>query len=213
MKKSVLIALMIFAMLATQTAVAQDEDDSHDVLEFSIYSGVGLPISGLKNFQDSLGAELGWGLGFDLGYFVSSSFVLGLNFRYTQFGIESDVDLGSLKHKLYNPNLYAKLYFQGETDWEPFLTAFVGLENPKFTTATVDRYREISYDVAVSVGGGLGIFYFTSDYSGLFLQANYRHAFTVDSKGSHAGVEYFFNQSVDQFEIFAGIRLLVGSDE
>ncbi|MFQ6008588.1 MAG: outer membrane beta-barrel protein [Candidatus Zixiibacteriota bacterium] len=207
------LALLIFA-LPTQ---AQEE---RDVLEISFFGGAGVPAGGLtewKTSEEPRGAKTGWDIGIDAGYFVTSKFLLGLNFAYTQFSIDAASQQSNHNHRLFSPNLYIKYLFEGETNWVPYLKGHLGIENPKFSTFVETpeghKYREISYDPSFALGVGAGLFYYTADYSGLFLEFNYHRAFTADTKGTFGGVDYKFGEDINVFDLHAGIRVLIGSGE
>jgi hypothetical protein len=91
------------------------------------------------------------------------------------------------------------------------------LDNPKFTTfvlnVTQNRYRAISYDPALAFGFGLGVFYFTSDYSGLFLEANYHEVLASSIEAEYNNVIYEFNEDFSTVNINFGIRILIGSGD
>lgn len=210
---SILLTLILLFAITT-AAFAQDEEEERDLLEVCFYSGVGSPMGGLADWHDSLGAKLGWSLGMDFGYFMTPSLVVGFNFQYTQFGIDGPAEVEGAHHRLYNPNLYAKYYFSGESDFEPYIKGHIGFENPKFTTSLDGpKYRAISYDASLAAGLGIGLFYYRTDYSGLFIEANYNYAATSGSEREYANQTLTFNETISILDIHAGVRLLVGSDE
>ena len=223
-KSSILIAASVLLLL-NLSAVAQDEyEEGKDVLEVSIYGGVGLPSSGLSDWMtgNELGVpedrapKTGWDFGLDIGYYVTPKFNLGINFLYTQMGIDIDGD-SDHSHKFYNPNIYAKYSFEGESDFVPYIKVHFGLDNPKFSTLVFDnnsssrKYRELSYDPAVAFGGSVGLFKYTSDFSGLFLEAGYHMALTEDTEGTYQDDTYTFNEQTGIIRINAGVRLIIGS--
>jgi len=59
-------------------------------------------------------------------------------------------------------------------------------------------------------GIGAGLFVFTTDFSGLYVEANYLRAESSGSKADYNGTEYSFNSDLSQIDIHAGIRILVG---
>jgi hypothetical protein len=210
---SILLTLILLFAINTG-AFAQDEEEARDLLEICVYGGLDSPIGGLGNWHDSLGAKLGWSLGMDIGYFMKSNLVVGFNFQYTQFGIDGPADIKGAHHRLYNPNIYAKYYFVGDSDLEPYIKGHVGIENPKFTTSLVEpKYRAVSYGASLAAGFGVGLFYYRSDYSGLFIEANYKYADTKNAQRVYAEETLDFEETVGVFGIHAGVRLLIGSDE
>ena len=168
------------------------------------------------------GAKTGWDIAIDLGYYVTPRLTAGVNFRYTEFGIDSDLD-GSQAHRLFNPNLYAKYAFEGESYFVPFVKCWVGMENAKFSTAVLNRsaipgqqriFRELSYHPAVAIGASLGLFYYTADYSGLFLEAGYHYAMTDDAVGTYLGADdYVFGENAGVFTLNAGVKMIIGSGD
>ncbi len=210
---SILLTLTLVFAINT-VAFAQDEEEERDLLEVCLYGGLGSPMGGLGDWHDSLGAKMGWSLGMDFGYFMKPNVVVGFNFQYTQFGIDGPAEVEGASHRLYNPNLYAKYYFQGESDLEPYIKAHVGIENPKFYTSLIDtKYRSVSYDASFAAGFGVGLFYYRSDYSGLFIEANYHYAATSDAQRVYSEETLNFVENVAVFDIHAGVRVLVGSGE
>ncbi|MCH9025265.1 MAG: outer membrane beta-barrel protein [candidate division Zixibacteria bacterium] len=217
MKNLFLIGLSL--LMIGGAALAQDEDFFvKDVLEVNFYGGAGIPSGSLSDFSDSLGAETGFNYGLDIGYFLTNDLVFGFNFSYTQFSIKDSAGTGNLNHKLYSPNLYLKYYFTGESDFIPYLKTSAGLEFAKFTTFVDNpagrRFREISYDPVFAYGAGAGIFYFVSDFSGLFLEANYRAAVSAaDTEATYQDDIYKFGSDLGRIDIHAGVRILIAPSE
>jgi outer membrane protein W len=218
MKKMTMLLMAVILILFNQLAMAQDEDEERDILEVNFYGGIAIPYSNMSDWNDSLGAKTGWDIGIDIGYFVAPTFVVGFDFVYTQFGIDGWSDTTDHRHRLYSPSIYAKYYFDLESDFEPYVKGQVGVENAKFFT-TVDhptaggRFRELSYDPVLSAGFGVGLFYYTADYSGLFIEANYRWGNTQDVTATYLKQDYIFGESTELIDLRVGVRLLVGSGE
>ena len=216
MKRTLFILALAGLLFSATNLMAQDyEEEERDVLELSFYSGLGVPMGGLTDWSDSLGAKSNILFGIDFGYFLTSDMVLGFNFTYAGYGIDGPVDLPNMKHRFYNPALYLKYYFWGEGDLVPYVKGSLGIDNAKFATGLVRedesvasaRYRELSYDPALSFGLTAGVFYYTSDYSGLFLDATYHNGFTKDASKTYGGVEYKFDETASILEIHAGINV------
>ena len=208
---------LVFLLLCSLTAVAQEyEEEERDILEFSVFGGGAFPGNSIKNWQDTLGAKSGFDLGFDFGYFLTPDLVLGLNFTYAQFAIDTDNEAKSLHHRLYNPALYLKYYFFIEnSNFAPYVKGHVGVDNPKFTTfignVGLPRYRELSYDPAFAFGGGVGLLYYTSYYSGLFVEVNYHRALSKDVTKTYEGETYKFGENISLIDVHAGISVFFGS--
>ena len=75
------------------------------------------------------------------------------------------------------------------------------------------RNRELSYSPGISFGAAAGVFRYTSDYSGLFLQAGYMMAMTDDSDKTKGSTTYLFGENTGIIDLRAGIVLFFGSDE
>ncbi len=221
---TVILAVLLIVGL-NLSAFAQD-DEARDILEISIYGGAAIPSGGISNWAGGnedppveLGAKTGWQAGLDFGVFLSESIVLGANFSYAQFSIDSDDARLTHNHKLYNPSLYLKYLFFGETNTVPYVKGSVGLSIPKFSTPVRDsdgsnlRNRELSYSPGISFGAAAGVFRYTSDYSGIFLQAGYMMAMTEDSDKTKGSTTYVFGESTGIIDLRAGIVLFFGSDE
>jgi hypothetical protein len=209
------MALALVVMLS-QPAAAQDDYEFVDILEINFYGGLGIPVGGIADYQDSLGAKIGPSVGIDIGYFLKPNVVLGFSFMYTQMGHDDIAILEDqgLHHKLYNPNVYLKYYFQGESSLEPYLKAHFGIDHPKFTTFALhqdgDRYRELSFGGSWALGFGGGLFYFTSDWGGLFIEGNYHYVFSEDNTEDYGLEEITFGENVSTIDLHAGIRILFG---
>lgn len=217
MKKLSVAALLLLLMMSYPVAAQDEDDEERDVLEIGITGGIGIPGDGITEWtdgQNNLNAETGWAFGLDVGYFISPSFVTGFNFTYQQLNVDNDA-VGSTKHRLYNPNLYAKYIFSSETNLEPYVKVHVGIENAKFTTFVLNdnqnRFRAISYDPALAFGFSVGTFYFTSDYSGLFFDVQYHRALTGNVEATYSDVVYPFRNNLTIWNLNLGIRVLVGS--
>ncbi len=216
MRKLAIFGLLLFILTINITAVAQDEEIEKDVLEISFYSGFASPTGGITEWNDGLNASNGYNMGLDIGYFVTSNFSTGFNFTYQRFDVDSPA-ASSSSHRLYNPNLFLKYIHTTEGNLEPYVRVHVGLENPKFSTfvsnPTQDRYHLTSYGPGIAYGVSLGLFYFTSDYSGLFIQGTYHGASTSNVTATYLDQEYDFNENISVYNLSLGIRVLVGSDE
>lgn len=215
MKKSFIILSALLLIVLNFSAWAQEEV-ARDVLELNFYGGLGIPTGDFSNWHDSLGGKTGYIVGIDVGYFVTPQLVAGINFKYSQYSIDNsptDKAADGLNHRLYNPNLYLKYYFPSQSNWSPYIKAHVGIENPKFTTFVINpngnRYRQESYDPAFAIGGGAGLFYYTSDYSGIFLETNYHYASTSDVTADYLGRTYKFDGNISVVDIHAGVRILI----
>ncbi len=220
MKKLVIVASALFLVFYTfgTTVLAQEEVVEKDVAEVNLIGGVSLPTGDSKNFGDSLGAKTGYLMGIDIGYIATLQLVTGFNFTYSQYSIDNsptDTKADGLKHRLYSPNVYVKYYLNSQSNLQPYVRGSVGLAFPKFTTFVKnpngDRYRQVSYDPAFCYGVGAGLFYYTADYGGLFLEANYMRAATKDVSVNYEGNTYKFGKDLSFFDIRAGVRIVIGS--
>ena len=141
--------------------------------------------------------------------------IVGLNFIYTEFSIKNSDEQSHHNHRLYNPNLYVKYLFEGESNWTPYVKGHLGLQNPKFSTfvenVAGNRFRELSYDPAVAFGAGLGLIYYTAYYSGIFVEANYHRALIKNVEGTYSDKVYEFGKDIASFDIHAGIRIILSS--
>ncbi|MDF1544447.1 MAG: outer membrane beta-barrel protein [bacterium] len=210
------LVVAFLGCLVLATAVSAQEDEVVDVLEVSLIGGLGFPAGGITEWNDDLNADNGFNIGMDIGYFINPSWVVGVNFTYHAFGVDHP-EAGDLHHKVYSPRLYGKYIRTTESSFEPYVKAHIGLDNPKFATdvsnAAGDRYREISYDPALSFGLTAGLFYFTSDYSGLFAEMQYHRALAKDVEAEYEKISYMFEENYSSFDINVGIRVLVGSGD
>ena len=209
---SVTLAVLLLVAFSS-SAFSQDEEEERDILEIGFYGGLGVPVGGIGDFNDSLGAKNGWALGLDFGYFVTTNIIFGFSFTYTQFGVDGPDLVSDASHRLYSPSLYTKYYFIGESNWEPYLKVHVGLDNPKFTTWSKGAYNAISYDPIFAYGFGGGLFYYTADYSGLYIEANYHSAASEDSMCDYETDPLVFGKNIGVIDIHAGIRILIGSGD
>lgn len=216
MKKGSILVAVLVLLAVNLTVLAQDEE--RDVVEMSFFGGLGIPGSGLTDWKtgdQERAAKTGFDLGMDVGYFLRPNLVVGLNFVYTQFSIDTGDKKSSHNHRLYNPNLYVKFLLEGESNWTPYVKGHVGLENPKFSTFVENvagqRFREISYDPAVALGLGVGLIYYTAYYSGVFIEANYHQAFSKNAEAIYQDDPYEFGENLSTFDIHFGIRILFSS--
>jgi len=229
---SLLTAALLLALNAG--VVAQDEGDEEyvkDFLEVSIFGGGSLPMGGISDWAieipdrggvEELGAKTGFDFGFDIGYFWTLNLVTGINLTAHQYAIDSDVDVvQDMHHRIYSVSLYGKYYFFGESDFVPYVKAHAGVDVPKFTTIVADpnvgatgglEYRELSYDPAFAFGLGGGLFYYTFDYGGLFLEANYHTALSENAGGGYEGRSFDFGENISVLDIHAGIKVFFGEE-
>lgn len=213
--ESIFTVTLVLALISANSVRAQEQEGYvKDLMEVNFFGGGGVPSGDIKEFSDTVGAKFGYDFGFDAGFFITQSWVAGLNFTYTAFKIDDVAKVPGLHHKLYSPNLYLKYYFTGQSDFVPYLKAQGGPVFPKFTTLVGSvgskRYREMSYDPVFAYGFGAGLFYFTTDFSGLFVEANYLRAESSGSKVNYQGVDYSLGSDLNLIDIHAGVRILIG---
>ena len=225
MKKLSALLMLISLLVLLEPAAAQDdyEDVIKDYLEVVGSFGVNIPSGALSDWESpagiKVGAKTGFGFGGDIGYFLTTNMVLGIHFTYVQYSIDSEVDLPGLNHRFYNPSLYFKYYFFGESNWAPFLKAEIGVDNPKFTTQVQEdgtgrfKYRELSYDPVLSFGGSAGLFRYTSDYSGVFVEANVHYGLSDKSEGTYQSSTYEFGEKSLLIQLQGGIKVFFGPGE
>jgi hypothetical protein len=216
MKRGSILVSVLILLAVNLTVLAQDEE--RDIVEMSSFGGLGIPSSGLTDWKTGgyeRAAKTGFDLGMEFGYFLRPNLVVGLNFIYTQFTIDTVDTKSSHNHRLYNPNLYVKFLFEGESNWTPYVKGHVGLENPKFSTFVENpkgnRFKEISYDPAVALGLGVGLIYYTAYYSGVFIEANYHQALSKNAEATYLDKPYEFGENLSTFDIHFGIRILFSS--
>ncbi len=215
MKTMALITFLTVLFISALAGAQEQEGYVKDLMEINFFGGGGVPSGDIKVFRDSVGVKSGYNFGFDAGFLITESWVAGLNFTYTGFKVDEGDNVQGLHHKLYSPNLYLKYYLSNKSDFVPYLKAQGGIAFPKFTTLVANsggqrRYRELSYDAVVSYGAGVGLFIFTTDYSGLFVEGNYYGAVSRDAKVNYQGTDYFFNSDLSMIDIHVGIRVLIG---
>ena len=239
--RKIAILLAVFFIFTCSLTLAQ-EDEERDILEVAIFGGLALPIGGITSWHDSIGlsASMGWDMGLEIGYFVTPNLVLGLNFTYYNIAISNEtepvltpdaVNYGGpgvaflnlvnnpndLTHRLYNPSFYLKYYFFGESNLVPYLKGHIGIDNPKFTTKIREtpnpRYRSLSYDPVLGFGFGGGIFYYTSDYSGLFIDGNFHYSASKNAEKEYYDVTYKLDENIMYFDIRAGISVFFSTGE
>ncbi len=215
-KLSVLLAVTI-VLVFNLTALAQDELEERDLLEITLFGGMALPTGGISDAHNNIpGAKTGFNFGLGLGYFVKSNMVLGFDFSVTKLAADATDEADGTNHRLFTPSLSLKYYLIGESNFEPYIKAHVAVENAKFTTLRVTperSYQAVSYDASFAYGLGLGLFYYSADYSGLYLEADYHRAATKDAKRVYDDETVVFGEDVGVINLRAGIRVLIGSGE
>jgi len=228
-----MFSLLLVAVLALGPVVAaQEEEESvKDFLEVAVFGGGSLPVGGLSDWSETtqysetesatekLGTKFGFDAGFDIGHFLTPALVVGVNFTYAQFGIESDsAAVASLHHRLICPSAYLKYYFTGESNLMPYVKVHAGVDVAKYTTRVRDGnedgyvYREFSYDPALSFGFGGGVFYYTFDYGGIYAEANYHMALTKNVTGKYGDYKYTFGETASVLDVNAGIKVFFGGE-
>ena len=221
--KNIFLTTLFLSSIITGAALGQDQPKEapkeeqpyvKDLLEINFFGGAAIPTGDIKNFGDTAGARATYNVGFDAGFFITEKFVGGLDFTYSPFKVDKRANSGGLRHGLYSTSLYGKYYFQGASDWVPYVKAQAGVDFAKFTTfvsnSSGDRYRELSYDPAFAFGLGAGVFFFTSDFSGLFAEVNYHRAISKNAKANYQGTDYELNGDIGVIDIHGGIRILIG---
>ena len=238
-KLSTLLAVLTLLAL-TSNIFAQDEEEEleKDLLEVAVFGGSSVPLGGLSDWTCTtdqgvaeLGTGFGFNVGFDVGYFLTAKMVLGLNLTYSQFTIDTDTvlitntdppEVVSRHHRIWSPSVYFKYYFYGGSNLIPYLKVHAGVDIPKFTTRVFDdnvghdggyEYRELSYDPVFAFGFGGGLFYYTHDYGGLYLEANLHNGFTKDSKADYQGNRLVFGETATTIDIHAGVKVFFESED
>ncbi len=227
MKKiSMLLAMLLLLGLNAGVFAQDDEDEARDILEVAIHGGLSSPMSGIADWTTEgpggpidFGAKSGLGFGVDIGYFATPSIVVGFNLGYSVYSIETDIEeISSGHHRIYSPALYLKYYFFGESDFVPYLRGNVGVDVPKFASLVYDHdiegyeWRELAYDPAFAFGLGAGMFWYTHDYGGIFVEASYHNGMTDGVGGEYQGLPYDFGQNASLLGVHAGIKVFFGSD-
>lgn len=207
-------------MILNFSAMAQDEDEEYDILEINLITGIDSPSGDFKEWSDTLGAKGRYLLGADIGFYLNPKLVLGAGFIYHSYSVDNsptNMAADGLTHRLYSPSVFVKFMPSIESNFVPYLKGFVGMDFAKLTTfvnnSQGDRYRSVSYDAAMAYGMGAGLFYYTSDYSGLFLEMMYHISATSDSEADYQGQTYKIVSDLKQLEIRVGVKILFGSDE
>lgn len=215
---SVLFVLALCSLPVSSWAQEQAEtDEEKDALEVNFSAGLGLPLGGVKTWNDSLGAKSGFSGSFHFGYFLTSNLVVGGMFTFSQFGIDTSDPTLAQHHRLYYPAAYVKYHFFGSSDFVPFVEANVGADFVKFSTfmydGVVPKYREAGYTPGLGTGIATGFHYYTSDMGGLYFQLGYHHGFTKNETKLYGGNEYTFGEDLSMFSVNAGIQVFFGSGQ
>ena len=215
-KLTAIVAIMALCALPNLVWAADaGSTEEKDIIEVNFFGGLSQPMSAVKNWQDSIGAKTGFNYGFHVGYFATSNFVVGAAFTFSQYGIDSQAaGLSTQHHRLYSPAMYLKYNFVGTSNFIPFIEGNMGADFVKFATIVNDeqksKYRELGYKPAFAMGLSAGLFYYTSDYSGFFIQAGYHHGFTKDAWKEYQGTRYVFGKAIDQITISVGLQAVFG---
>ena len=227
-KTSVLTAVFLF-LFCNCLIVAQDEMDDDEekyILELGLHGGLAVPSGGITDWQtgdfenapDDIVDRApgnGWDIGMDFGYFLTQKLVVGINFGYDQFKIDTEEE-STHSHRLFSPAIYGKYLFEGNSNLVPFIKATIGMDWAKFSTLVENeevgrRFREISYDPGLAFGIGLGLFYYTADYSGIYIEADYHTNMIDDKVATYQDIDYGIGENIGVIQINAGVRLLISS--
>lgn len=231
---SSLLVLLLLVALNSGVMAQDDEESEKDFMELGLYGGGSLPLGGISDWSitnkhgtevlgtEKLGTKTGFNFGLDLGHFLTSNLVVGLNLTFSQFTIETDsVAVTPMNHRYISPSAYVKYYFSGESNLMPFIKAHAGVGVAKYATRVWDRnldnsggweYREVSYRPAFAFGLGGGLFYYTHDFGGLYLEADYTTALTKNVTTNYEGNDYVFGETFSLFDIRAGVKVFFGSE-
>ncbi|MFZ1683160.1 MAG: outer membrane beta-barrel protein [Candidatus Zixiibacteriota bacterium] len=214
MKKLVMVGLAL-ALLSLPVVASADDSSEKDVLEVGLGGGFSVPAGGATNWNDSLGAKSGWALGGEIGYFLNANLTLGFSAKYSQFGRKETAIDPKQHHRVYNPALFLKYHFWGNSSFVPYVSGNFGLMFPKFSRIVVDngasKYRELGYRPGLAAGVGAGVFYYTTDYSGLFIEADYTMGFTKKVTKAYQDQKYSFGKNISVMNVRAGIEVFFGS--
>lgn len=213
MKRKGLILTSILILTLSINSHAQDKaEKAWRKFEVTMTGGVSIPVGALKNWYDSVGAKSTFNFGGSGGYFFNDHICLGGYFSYVQFPI----DKYDLNYKLYDVGAYAKYAFTGESNFEPYLKLKAGADFAKFATwvgPNKTQLHEISYGAGLTMAIYGGALYYTSDYSGIFLEAGYNFAKLKDIGVEYAGEDYKFRDNVGYLDIRAGITVFFGPEQ
>ena len=224
---SLLLAVLATAILVGSVAAQEAEESTKDFMEFAMYGGGSMPMGGISDWSvtspqtgtEKLGAEFGYSFGVDVGHFLTPDLVVGLTLGFAKYGVDADIAAAAaMNHQMISPAAYLKKYFQGESNFLPYLKGQVGVDVVKFTTRVVDpnaggyEYREMSYHPALAFGIGGGVLYYTFDYGGIFAEANYHMALSSDVNSTYEGRDYTFGKNASVFDLHAGIKVFFGGE-
>jgi hypothetical protein len=229
MKKISTILVLLMVLIFGASVCAQDEnaeETGKDFLEVALFGGLSMPIGGITDWTSTgptgtlaMGTKAGFDMGFNIGYYVTPQIVTGLDYTYSQYDIDTDLpSLDSRRHRIYGLAAYGTYYFFGESNFVPYLKAQAGIDIPKFTTSIYDGnidsyvYRELSYDPGFAFGFGAGLFYYTYDFGGVYVEANFRNGLTDKVKGKSGNDTYVFGTNESVLDIRAGLKVFFGQE-
>nr|MBN2277730.1 hypothetical protein [candidate division Zixibacteria bacterium] len=214
-KKLIILTVIILLSIAI-LGHAEDEEKWRN-FEVAMDAGLTLPMGELSDWNDSLGAKVGYNIGTFGGYYVTNSMCVGIYFDYSRMKMEEPPSEGTWdrKFQMYNFGAYVKYAIVGESNFEPYVKLTCGAvwtKFPTWVTEDLNRLREQSYDPALSLGGYLGLMYYTSDYGAIFLEAGYRNDFTDGTEADYRGFISTINENLNYVEIRGGVTAFFGSE-
>ncbi|MFH2036999.1 MAG: outer membrane beta-barrel protein [Candidatus Zixiibacteriota bacterium] len=202
--------LSIISMISVPV-LAQDEEGSWRNFEVYINGGMGIPFGDINNWLDSLGADPGFQIGVGGGYCFTERFSTGLYFNYSQLEMDGPFDRN---FRLFDFGAYAKYALTGESSFEPYGKISAGMVISKYPTWVLyGVLREQSYDPDLTVSAGLGLLFYTSEYSGVFIETSYHVDLVEGVKAEYQGNKFSIDHNVSYMQVTIGINAFFGPDE
>jgi hypothetical protein len=176
----------------------------------ALFGGLSIPSSDITVVSDTLGAKENIHFGFTGGYYITDRVCGGLYFNYTRWGIESD---HNRRFQGYDVGAYFKYAFVNESYFEPYLKASAGMLWPKYPTwVTSTNLREQSYDPGFSLGGYLGVLWYTSEFGSIFIEGGYHRDLIDGVTARNLGTTYEIEGDSPYFEITGGVTVFFGPE-
>ena len=226
MKRSKVLFILTFILALSIPGAAQEEAQAREQeqegkwrnFEVVFDGGLTIPLGGLSDWKDSLGAKNGFHIGGSGGYYFTERICVGTYFHYTELGMEKPVAPGewNLNFWMYDFGGYLKYVFAGESDFEPYVKLSGGAiwtKFPTWVTPTQNVLRQESYDPGFSMAVSAGVLYYTSDYGGVFLELGYHNDFMKGVEANYRGEVYEMPDDIKYLELRAGLTAFFGKEE
>ena len=206
------LAVVVVIFLFAAPLLAQYGDEPF--IECTLGGNLIFPTGYIKNDlqPDSLNAKTNIGFDLGVGYYVTNRIVAGIYMDMRNMKTK-DFDLA---HRGWAVGIYGKylLFNMSEKSYSPYIKLGGGMIFNKLASKVFDdttpKYRELSYDPALTAEIALGMHIKTNDKGAVYLEGAYITDFMDNTTGRYESTDYKWGYNNKYVMIRAGVLFNIG---